>query len=91
MKTTTLKIRNRLVFALAASAALGVFTTPIASAQSSEEVQQLKAAMQQMQKNMEEMQKKIAELEREKAAAPAPAPAVGKTPASSPTLEKVAA
>src|SRR5687767_6922166 len=65
---TTLKIRNRLVSGLAAIVALGVFTAPIARAQSAEELQQLKANMQQMQKYMEEMKKKIAELEKEMAA-----------------------
>jgi hypothetical protein len=87
---TTLKIRNRLVSGLAASVALGVFTTPIARAQSSEELQQLKATMQQMQKSMEEMQKKIAELEKEKAAAAAKS-AIERTSPSYQALEKVAA
>ena len=87
---TTLKIRNRLVSALAASVALGVFTAPIARAQSAEEIQQLKANMQKLQKSMEEMQKKIAELEKEKAAATTKS-AIEKTSPSFQTLEKVAA
>lgn len=89
MKTTH-KIRNRLVPALTAGVALGVFTAPIARAQSPEELQQLKANMQQMQKTMEEMRKKIAELEKEKAAAPA-ASAIDRTSPSYKALEKVAA
>jgi len=87
---TTLKIRNRLVPALAASVALGVFTAPIARAQSPEELQQLKAKLQEMQKSMEEMQKKIAELEKEKAAATTKS-AIEKTSPSYQALEKVAA
>ena len=95
---TTLKIRNRLAFALSASLALGVFATPGTRAQTADELQQLKSTMQQMQKSREEMQKKIVDLEKEKAATPpaasAPAPGTnvtGSTSAFSKILEKIAA
>jgi hypothetical protein len=55
--------------AIIAFVAAGILAAP---AQSSSEIDQLKAAMQTMQKNMDEMQQKIAELEAEKSAAAAP-------------------
>ena len=65
MKMNTTKTYAAIIAFIAA----GILSAP---AQSSSEIEQLKATMQSMQKSMEVMQKKIAQLEAEKSAMAAP-------------------
>jgi hypothetical protein len=73
--------------AIIAFIAAGILSAP---AQSSSEIEQMKAALQTMQKSMDQMQQKIDELEKEKAMAPSQTNIEQNSP-SVQTLEKAAA
>jgi len=92
MKKTS-NIWNRLGMGtvMAASLALGVFTAPIANAQSQDELKQLKDSVSQMQKTIDDLNKRIADMEKAKAAAPAAQSATEKNSPSIIIIERIAA